>query len=624
MAFSYVERSGDGSTTTFTFNFSGQDEGYINGSDIEVTVDGSSVDFIQPSTNSVEITPAPAAGTNNILIRRVMPKDRTYADFRTGNNFGQEILNNSFLQSLYIIQELLDGWFPEGFSFQTPVKFGYNIKMNGNDIVGVNKLEAVDATFEDFSLKDRNETATDLLNEAYDWAQYPHNQTVPEGNGTDEYSAYHYSVESEGHMDAAALSESTAVDKAAEAGQSATNSASSATESKGYRDQSRTAKNAAQAAKSDAAGSATDAAGYRDKAEKWAEEPEGSTVEVGKYSAKHYAAKSSDSATASSNSADSASASETRAGQHEAAAQGYKNDASTSASAASTSETNAASSESNAESYKNTAMNYRDKAQAWANESEDVTVEPGQYSAKHWSKKAEGFAQDANSAVYDGIREGKKNTSPSEDAVFKEFDALGSAATKDESYFVRAGEGIPKGVIAMWSGAENDVPTGWGLCDGTQGTPDLTDRFVLGKGSYNIGDTGGEHSVTLTQSNLPPHKHSVSISSSGNHRHGGSTSAEGQHSHSLMGSSSLRSNEGLNHPNSAIAGWSLRNENSEYYQRTGYKNKPFVQASGNHTHSFDTDYQGQHTHSASVGNTGGGESFSNLPPYMVLAYIMKL
>ena len=37
-----------------------------------------------------------------------------------------------------------------------------------------------------------------------------------------------------------------------------------------------------------------------------------------------------------------------------------------------------------------------------------------------------------------------------------------------------------RGVIVLWSGANSVVPPGWGLCDGTQGTPDLRDRFVVG------------------------------------------------------------------------------------------------------------------------------------------------
>ncbi|MBA7653708.1 hypothetical protein ES703_61565 [subsurface metagenome] len=49
-----------------------------------------------------------------------------------------------------------------------------------------------------------------------------------------------------------------------------------------------------------------------------------------------------------------------------------------------------------------------------------------------------------------------------------------------------------KGMIVVWSGAIVDIPDGWQLCDGTNGTPDLRDNFVRGAGGiYNPGDTGG-------------------------------------------------------------------------------------------------------------------------------------
>ncbi len=49
-----------------------------------------------------------------------------------------------------------------------------------------------------------------------------------------------------------------------------------------------------------------------------------------------------------------------------------------------------------------------------------------------------------------------------------------------------------KGMILMWSGAIVDIPSGWALCDGTQGTPDLRDRFIAGAGIlHDVGDTGG-------------------------------------------------------------------------------------------------------------------------------------
>lgn len=67
---------------------------------------------------------------------------------------------------------------------------------------------------------------------------------------------------------------------------------------------------------------------------------------------------------------------------------------------------------------------------------------------------------------------------------------------------------IPVGGIIIWSGAVNAVPTGWALCNGNNGTPNLTDRFVIGAGGgFGRGVTGGSSTVTLAAGNLPPHSH---------------------------------------------------------------------------------------------------------------------
>lgn len=51
---------------------------------------------------------------------------------------------------------------------------------------------------------------------------------------------------------------------------------------------------------------------------------------------------------------------------------------------------------------------------------------------------------------------------------------------------------MQKGMILLWSGAIVDIPNGWQLCDGTNDTPNLLDKFVVGAGdTYNLGDTGG-------------------------------------------------------------------------------------------------------------------------------------
>jgi microcystin-dependent protein len=73
---------------------------------------------------------------------------------------------------------------------------------------------------------------------------------------------------------------------------------------------------------------------------------------------------------------------------------------------------------------------------------------------------------------------------------------------------------VPKGAIIMWSGTLASIPSGWQLCDGTNGTPNLQDRFIVGAGSnYTVGATGGEAMHTLTAAQLPPHTHKVYQSS---------------------------------------------------------------------------------------------------------------
>ena len=56
---------------------------------------------------------------------------------------------------------------------------------------------------------------------------------------------------------------------------------------------------------------------------------------------------------------------------------------------------------------------------------------------------------------------------------------------------------VPSGGVILWHGASNAVPKGWAICDGTNGTPDLRDRFVIGAGGkYGLDATGGAASAT--------------------------------------------------------------------------------------------------------------------------------
>ena len=83
------------------------------------------------------------------------------------------------------------------------------------------------------------------------------------------------------------------------------------------------------------------------------------------------------------------------------------------------------------------------------------------------------------------------------------------------------------GMIVAFNSAV--APTGWAICDGTSGTPDLRDRFILGaSATYPITTLGGNSSATLTLSNLPDHVHgSAGLStSSGSSNTGGLSFAE--------------------------------------------------------------------------------------------------
>jgi microcystin-dependent protein len=154
---------------------------------------------------------------------------------------------------------------------------------------------------------------------------------------------------------------------------------------------------------------------------------------------------------------------------------------------------------------------------------------------------------------------------------------------------VAASQVIPAGVIVMWSGAVNAVPDGWVLCNGQNNTPDLRNRFVVGAGStYAVDATGGSASTTLTTANLPAHSHSFS----------GTTGGGGSHSHTTSHGTGGLSNSG---------GHGVRSNAGAF--RTDLN----TSSVGNHTHSF----------AGTTSSVGSTSSFTNLPPYLALAYIMK-
>ena len=146
-----------------------------------------------------------------------------------------------------------------------------------------------------------------------------------------------------------------------------------------------------------------------------------------------------------------------------------------------------------------------------------------------------------------------------------------------------SGATIPAGLISMWSGSIGSIPSGWYLCDGSNGTPNLTDRFIVGAGStYAVNGTGGANSVTLTTNNLPAHTHTAT-----------STVTDPGHFHTAgvqLGASTGQNASGApNFINSVNTGTAT----------TGI------------------------TVATTNASTGSGTSFSILPPYYALAFIQK-
>lgn len=61
-----------------------------------------------------------------------------------------------------------------------------------------------------------------------------------------------------------------------------------------------------------------------------------------------------------------------------------------------------------------------------------------------------------------------------------------------------------KGMIIAWFGRISEIPEKWAICDGTQGTPDLRNRFIIGsENDINVGKSGGNKEITITKKNLP-------------------------------------------------------------------------------------------------------------------------
>jgi len=138
---------------------------------------------------------------------------------------------------------------------------------------------------------------------------------------------------------------------------------------------------------------------------------------------------------------------------------------------------------------------------------------------------------------------------------------------------------LPTGAILLWSGSLGSIPSGYVLCDGTNSTPDLRDRFVVGAGSnYAVAATGGSADAIVVT-----HNHTATVTDPG-------------HSHNIT-----------TYYNSNVGG----------YYINSFCNNTSGPAQTNVTQSATTGITVANT------STGTSGTNANLPPYYALAYIMK-
>jgi len=147
---------------------------------------------------------------------------------------------------------------------------------------------------------------------------------------------------------------------------------------------------------------------------------------------------------------------------------------------------------------------------------------------------------------------------------------------------------FPSGGIIIWSGSVASIPSGWYLCNGSNGTPDLRDRFVVGAGStYAVADTGGSANA-------------IAVS----HTHTATTASDGTHNHDVVGTKS--------------DGYTIYGADKFYTVSSGGPSQ-YVDT----IKSTGIASAGSHTHTITVASAGSSGTNANLPPYYALAYIMK-
>ncbi len=172
---------------------------------------------------------------------------------------------------------------------------------------------------------------------------------------------------------------------------------------------------------------------------------------------------------------------------------------------------------------------------------------------------------------------------------------------------------IPIGGIIMWSGTIATIPSNWRLCDGTNGTPNLTNRFIIGASvDATTTYTGGSDGVTRAHTAIESTnyvtggtKDAVVVS----HDHGGSTNGgtgDGAHEHSTVTSPA-----GTYTVANVDGSWRNAARVYDWPNYALYNTSLSVSSTGS-------------AHKHTISSAGVSGTNKNLPPYYALAFIMRV
>lgn len=156
----------------------------------------------------------------------------------------------------------------------------------------------------------------------------------------------------------------------------------------------------------------------------------------------------------------------------------------------------------------------------------------------------------------------------------------------------KMGQTFPIGSIIMFNGTASEIPEGWHICDGSEGTPNLIGKFI--KAATSSGTEGGNSEIEILEENMPKHTHTFTGSTV-------KTSEAGVHTHTFRGK----------------------------YGQSDNANDRDVIVTGDETDLITTSSSGAHTHTIDMSSTqlsyqGEGKPIKWEPSYYSLIYIMKI